>query len=273
MHAIREITTAVSNLGGTIPTQIRTVLANWDAACDAANDIQPALDQLAQDVCGAANPRTIAKLIETAATRAVIGERARDMVNAIEGAAAHQIVLALRGDAGTELIQSLRPVFDRAARAISSCEFSPDTSTQPNNIIALGDKAVAAWRELPSHAAVLNRIHRDVVVSLVHQLDLLPEPVEAGPGARFAALIIDGDGNTNIAQAASVFHGTAGTGEPGGGWHRLVNSGFKLKLNTPAEAVEIINQWNAGIEAERQRQRDKAAEVSARLSKMAAVSR
>jgi len=252
MHAIARIFTAATELGGTIPAEISAIYDNWNAACEAADNLQPTTELFADSIINS-NPKTIAKTVETTATRSVVAERAHDMVNAIEGHTTHRITQALRGDSGTHLVESLRPTFDQAAHAVTAAPFTPDTARNLGAVVELGDEAVAAWRGLPKHAATLDRLYRDVVIALTSQLNLLPEPAEAGPGARYMALIIDSASNTNLALAASVFNSAAGTGEPGAGWHRLINKGYQLRLNTPAEAADIIEHWNDDIAAEQQR--------------------
>lgn len=271
MQNIREILANATRLGGKTPAQLNTIFENWNTAAQIADQLAPAdLPDIADQIA-TATPKTLAKLIETAATQAVIADRAREIVMSTQGYITHMLVQELRGSAGDQLISSLRSTFDTAAAGIAACPFSPDTAMQPTRVIELGDEAVHALRTLPDHAAVLTTIYMRVVLPLAGHLQLLPEPVDCPNGARYVAMVIDPNHNANLAKAAQTYNSAAGTGEPGAGWHRLATSGFRLRLNTPAEATELIEQWNESV-AEQQRNREaKAAEATAALREAVAT--
>jgi hypothetical protein len=264
INAIIQLSKAITAAGGKNPKAVSDLIATWDAACTAADDLGDT-DMTAALADGALTAKTAATVIPDAARRVAAHAAAVELVHELEPKIAHAATLAYRGQAGEELIESLRPAFDKAASAIAATPFSPDDARNPSKILALGDEAAQAWRDLPRHAAVLDAMYRNVLYKLVLDVDVLPDHGWGKPEARFVPFIIDADHKADVIGAAQVIVSSYGTGEPGGPWHRLVRAGYKLRLNTPSEAAALADQHNAAIVTDSQRQAKRESEATAHI--------
>ena len=110
----------------------------------------------------------------------------------------------------------------------AAAQFNPDATAE--EILAAGPEATAAWAQLEHHRAVLDGINR-IAAALAFQFGY--GPIDH----RVAGYLAGVDHAGHLADADRLFPQATGTG---GLWHRLAAAGYKLKLNTAAEAKALI---------------------------------
>jgi hypothetical protein len=149
------------------------------------------------------------------------------------------------GDAGDELLASLRPVVAEAMDGISaaSAYLGPDTTAE--QIVDMPPAAVEAYQRAKNeYAPLLDRVLFEVIRPLTlsaNDMEVLPGQNQVDAGYLMALWFIDPTKAYLIEQVGILFsHPVTKWSMPGGRW-LAVNELTGLRLNTPREAIAILN--------------------------------
>lgn len=239
---VRRFATATAELGVELPPALADVLNAHTAALAVASPVgqaQPG-EMLRADVqAGRLTAANVVRKVTAAADTVTRGMAVRDLVAAIEPTLARRFLTLLGGDPGAALITSLRPQFDSAVAGLTAAAAHIGPDTTANDVVDLGDEAVTAWREIGRHRRVLDTIQAQLIYPLAHELGLLSHGDVLRPAIREAAYLVDAEHRADLPGVAVLLHGTASS--PGGRWHVMLRAGHQLRLNTPAEAVGVLN--------------------------------
>ncbi len=157
----------------------------------------------------------------------------RDLHNPLTRHAAR----AVRDD-GDRLITELRRPFDQAKTSMTTAGSLFDENTRPEQVLALGPEAAAAWQQMTADADILD---------LVRAARMDMSRWGYGTAPQRTLLFTSGiDTTDQLAVAEQAFSRSAG---PGRHWHALA-VGFHLHLGTAEEV--IATQARLRTDAEQQ---------------------
>lgn len=243
----RELLTTATSAGATVPTALADLLINHDklaAAVDDHNRGPSPLEALTAAVTSgtALDDKTAAAIVAEQAARLAAFHAGVGAFPAVTQATVTAFGRALHTDAGDDLVLSLRPAFDRAVTGLhdAAALFGPETT--PAQILDLGDAAATAWRALPAHRTILDRTYQLTSWSLSSVWRLTGPRDYVQPQQPHLAWILDGAHRNDVAAAAEVFF-RSNASSPGGRWHALIAAGFRLRLNTPSEARDLLDAY------------------------------
>ncbi len=155
---------------------------------------------------------------------------------------------AVRDD-GDRLIAELRRRFDQAKASMITAGRLFGENTGPEQVLALGGEAAAAWQQMSTDADTLDAV-------LAARMDLARWGYGTAP--QRSLMFVSGIGTAAaLAAAEQAFSRPAG---PGRHWHALTAAGFGLHLATAEEVVATQARLRDGAEqqaeAHRRRQAD-----------------
>jgi hypothetical protein len=158
---------------------------------------------------------------------------------------------ALRGESDI-IVQAMRPAFAKALAVVDTAAFVGIASTtNADEMVQAGDaKAMAAFRQLPAAVRTLDEV--------AHLRDQLTQVCDVGPYEYPAAawlaeadtlLDLVGAANHNDSTRTVPYSNPMGAGflqatvhRTGGRWLALLTAGYKLRLNTGAEAHALVDK-------------------------------
>ncbi|GGK48459.1 hypothetical protein [Nocardia camponoti] len=245
----RRFVDDVKQAGGNVPASLTSILATLDAVTAWDRETVDIGSQIRNGTMTAANA---SKLLDEA--------RAQPVVNVAELKAraasdlARQFKKTLNDSAADQIIESLRPAFNDAVAGIQAAAQWITPDTQAEQVLDLGDEAIAAWIALPKHRQVLDRINDAIVGQLggsgsVGCLGVLPWMHYGSPTGVTQALFYVRDESVDILNAGRYMSAPVG-GQRGGRWLRLATT-TTLQLNTLTRAKELCAAYTAA-DAERQ---------------------
>jgi hypothetical protein len=258
---------AVEALGGTAPAAVRVVLETSQefakvASVQAGGSMTPQL--LAEAIQGAveAGQPLSFEAAWVASKKAAVTQLVRQEVGDHLGALDYNCALLvqdmLRGDEGHDMFRSLQPAVDEAIKGIEAASehYGPESSLA--EVVERGDEAVAAWRGAQAHERKLDQLLNTVVrpTRFVELIDpaLLTDLGPYWMAAFFMARAV-GDYtqfDTLVTVGKELDRSGVAWKVPGGRWlfiYRLCG----LRLNSPAEAAELLKSLQQGQYAELQR--------------------
>lgn len=257
----RRLADAVTQLGGTLPTELQTTLDGFDALT-AWQPAAPVNDVATAIAKGKFTATTASALLDKALNGPSVD--AREIRVAAQTALANQFHKAVNGPAGDQLFESIRPTFDTAAAGILAAAEWINPASTAEQVLDMPDAAAAAWRDLPTHRRILDGIW-SLLDQLADDFDVIGAPrpwLNHGSVHKIAFLVANE--NVNLDHAAMQVGPRTNSGR-GGYWLALLTK-TALVLNTPSRAREIL------AHAE-ERQRDQArADYAATHPDLVAVS-
>ncbi|WP_109523896.1 MULTISPECIES: hypothetical protein [Nocardia] len=239
--------------GAAIPASLQLILDNIEAVRNWKVQEPRTIEKAMAE--GKLDPSTIGALLHD-----VVAEPAKDprlVQQQALAVLARQFNKALHGTSGDEAMAALRPAFEQSITALEAArELGIGAETSAEQVIELGNKAVDAYRTIPSHRATLDTIN-DVIYSLSYGGDFQIFPhypwmaIGAGSECVMAAFYLDGAERDMFGAARVLIND--GKIRRGGRWMRLL-SVSPVKLNSVTRAREIIDYWNSEHVAAEQRE-------------------
>ena len=191
------------------------------AAEQPATEIQTAL------AAGTVTAKNVGDMVRDAALRQAAQQNAHQVVQALVLPISKAIRRALR-ESRDRIISELRKQFDPAAAEVAkaAAHFGPDTTAE--DVITENPDVVKRFNQIAAHVTTLDSISRTYRTLLSDVLRELPDQI--------AALFVADAGNLD--HLAEVYRTR-------GSWLALAHAGYKLQLNTPAEAAEVMARAEA----------------------------
>jgi hypothetical protein len=110
-----------------------------------------------------------------------------------------------------------------------------------DQVLTIDDPAAAeAWRAQPRYVAVLDQVFNTVVQPLARSFGATARRAFDDPREPLLAYVIDPNANTNLYEAAHAMGAAPSQYGRGGRWRALTSKGYQLRLNTPAEAIALL---------------------------------
>lgn len=230
---IANLLEQTSALGGTIPTELRDVVATIDAvnawtppqAGDLASLIRRG--DLTADNAG--------RILDDALIQP--NRQPADLQRIAKYELVQRFTHVLNGSAGDELVDSIRPVFTDACSKIAAAAELVAPGDRVDILADADNDVIAAWRDLGEHRATLDRVAA-VVDILTERFEVLgvPQPWHIGNYIR-AAMYTPAAESLHLVGRALLAPDGAG-GPRAGRWHAISAA---LVLNTPSVARDILD--------------------------------
>lgn len=240
--------------------QCRDYLAKFDSFGVATPKPLVEILDISNDLRTAANPPNAAELeaafatgsraeaqkkLATYASQLAAANAVGERYGILEKRLAKRFANELNAGAGNTMFEGLRPAFDKAAAGISNAldHFGPDAS--PGQVLDLGPEAAAAWKELPAHRQVLDRIWQ-IAYDTHHVFGALGIATHMRGNAPALTLLI-AEPTRSIDDIMYEFDKPSGEAR-GGRWLRLATVA-SLRLRTPAEAKATVERIEEAVRA------------------------
>lgn len=214
----------LANLGVTIPDATARARDVYDAAVLTAS-AHPSDDLKAQLEAGTVTPDNVGELVYKAAADLTAKQNAHQIVRDLQLTLNKAMRQGLR-DNEHRIVADLRATFKPAADGITKAaqHFGPGTTS--DQVISAPAEVIAAWNATASQAATLD------TVSAAYRSLLNDVTNELPTGEDMVSLFVTGK-TVNLDHAASLYRGPDK-------WLALAHAGFKLRLNSPAEARAVV---------------------------------
>jgi hypothetical protein len=155
----QKLAAAVQSLGGAVPDQLGHLLQAYDLLSSPVAAQRPDDAILTAALDGSLTAEKLAKLAPAAATAAMTTAYLRDLARDSEHVLLGAWHRAMKAGAADAVLDSLRPNFDKHARAIEHARMLINPESSAEQILAVGEPAlVKAWQELDGHLRVIQKI-------------------------------------------------------------------------------------------------------------------
>jgi hypothetical protein len=208
-------------LGVTLPTSTANARDIYFEALRATK-FDPATDIMAAIEAGTVTPENVAELVQQAARDLGAQAHASQIVRDLHRTLNRAMRDGLRGEAG-RIRRELRAVFDPAAAAITKAAQHFGPGTRAEDVINAKPEVVKMWREASAHTRTLDDVTAAYRALVLNVLAEQPEQI--------VSLFVDKP--ADIDHAAELYRGN-------GSWLALAHAGFKLRLNSPADAQAVM---------------------------------
>ncbi|MDP9460496.1 MAG: hypothetical protein M3Q22_09680 [Actinomycetota bacterium] len=210
-----------------------------------ANPVDPLLADFAS---GALTAAEFPGRLRAAALEVAAKDSARAVLRDMSPALVRHAIRAVRDD-GDRLVAELRRPFDEAKVSMTTAASLFDEHTRPEQVLALGGEAAAAWQQMAADADVLDAVRAARVDLARWGYGMVPQRTLMFTTGISTAY--------QLAAAEEAFSRPAG---PGRQWHALTAVGFTLHLATAAEIsatqARLRDEAEQQAEADRRRQVD-----------------
>ncbi|MGV6990871.1 hypothetical protein ACUY3U_05320 [Gordonia amicalis] len=224
-----EQTTA---LGGTIPTELRDIIATIDAV----QQWDPPQPGDLASLCrrGDLTADNATSVLDAALTQP--NRQPGDLKVIAKHELTQRFTRVLAGPAGDELVESLRPAFEQARTNVADAANLVAPGDRVDILTNADDDTIRAWRTLGEHKVTLDQIAA-VVDILTDRFEVLgvPQPWHEGNAIRAAMYTTDAEHLSAVARALLTANGLGGP--RAGRWHTIAAA---LTLNTPSAARTIL---------------------------------
>lgn len=186
-RVLAALITRLETLGVDLPAEVTAAAALLEDAATGVLTRQASIPANAEHLLGMTREQVLAHIRATALLTLATDALAQASVTTAQDiAAAAGRRLTTTADT---ILEQLRPRFDAAAQPVhDAAALGIRPTTTAADVLDLGAKAIAAWRSLPAHTAVLEEIGQ-VRVAMCDVLDVAPAVDPFGPrqyGAAFS---------------------------------------------------------------------------------------
>ncbi|WP_435083389.1 hypothetical protein [Gordonia hongkongensis] len=229
---IGDLVAQTDELGGTIPTELRDVIATL-AAVSMWN---PPQDTDLASLCrrGDLTADNATSILDAALVQP--NRRPADLKFTANHELVQRFTQVLAGTAGDELVESIRPAFHEASTGVAQAANLIAPADRVDILTDADDDTIRAWRTLGEHKVTLDRIAA-VIDILTDRFEVLgvPQPWHTGNAIRAAIYTPTAEhlGHVSRALLAPNGNGSARAGR----WHAIAGA---LVLNTPSTARTIL---------------------------------
>ena len=242
--SIKRFHTAVTTNGGTIPEILRGITDNLEAI----NAWQPAPAGAALTAAlsnGKFNAKTAAQHLDGALAEVHDPSHVAKVRGTATLALCTQYEQEIKGAAGDELVESLRPSFDAALEGLRTAAGMFNLNATPEQILELDNEAADAYRGIPNHRLVLDRIWYDVLDWLTNDSQgpqvLGQDRLDRAADCRRLVMVMP-EPRGNLQDLANAVEPVTTNRLRAGHWSRLMSM-TPIRLNTPTEAKQVLDTY------------------------------
>lgn len=158
---IRRFADNITQAGGTVPPPLANLLASAELLMTPGATEDPLRPILDQALAGRLDQKRLDTMLADAARVQQIANYKQDLRQRGERAVVERWHQALKDGCADDILDSLRPVFDEHAQAISRTRSVINPESTLEHIVASaqpGDGMIEAWQQLDGHLAAISKI-------------------------------------------------------------------------------------------------------------------